>query len=294
MRQPIDRTAPGSPARRAALTQHHDGPTPRLAEASDADAASLHAQISALKVMRRRMKAFRRRKRQRAEEPEDDVSMITAETIKETSESHRYIPRLASKIGCRRDSSRCAMTHAMRESAGPRAPASLQRLHFATDHATGEPIRRLIMGPWRRDASQLRRVVACCDHLEFLDLAPCLPRYGAPWRRCGPLHLLLLADGNGPDDHALSVLAMAAASERIDGLRPLRLKALGLSEVRQRVLRRRRDMSSGSCHVHWSASTSRTVYWSEASRGASADPITPSILKEVILDRHARRTTGPV
>ena len=60
------------------------GPPPIQSADADEDAASLHAQISALKVMRRRLKAFRRRKRQRVEEPEDDVSMITAETVKET------------------------------------------------------------------------------------------------------------------------------------------------------------------------------------------------------------------
>ena len=86
------------------------------------------------------------------------------------------------------------------------------------------------MGPWRRDASQLRRVVATCDRLELLDLAPCIPRYGAPlttvWSssRSPPL-----SDGNGPDDHALELLARAATSERMDGLQPLRLKALGLA-----------------------------------------------------------------
>ena len=81
------RCGPGRP--RGAALGTMMGPPPRLASAdADADAASLHAQISALKVMRRRLRAFRTRKRQRVEEPEDDVSMITAETVKELSLIH--------------------------------------------------------------------------------------------------------------------------------------------------------------------------------------------------------------
>ena len=96
------------------------GPPPIQSADADEDAASLHAQISALKVMRRRLKAFRRRKRQRVEEPEDDVSMITAETVKETQSLYtaarvedRMPPRLLDVV----------YDACTGGSAGPRAPA---------------------------------------------------------------------------------------------------------------------------------------------------------------------------
>ncbi|CAH0380096.1 unnamed protein product [Pelagomonas calceolata] len=256
------------------------GPPPMQSADSNEDAASLHAQISALKVMRRRMKAFRRRKRQRVEEPEDDVSLITAESIRETGASLYSASRIEDRLPPRLlEVCYDARTEG---SAGPRAPLSLQRLHFAADHATGEPIRRLIMGPWRRDASQLRRVVASCDRLELLDLAPCIPRYGRV-ETVWPSSRAATTDHNGPDDYALSVLAMATR-ERIDGLRPLKLKALGLA----RCVNASSD-GIGYC-IRELLSTLERVDVSHCllERGFArcfADPITPSILKEVVLDR---------
>ena len=99
------------------------GPPPMQSADSNEDAASLHAQISALKVMRRRMKAFRRRKRQRVEEPEDDVSMITAETVKETGASLYSASRIEDRLPPRL--LEVCYDACTEGSAGPRAPASL-------------------------------------------------------------------------------------------------------------------------------------------------------------------------
>ena len=115
---------PQAPQRGAALIKMM-GPPPRLAAASvDEDAASLHAQISALKVMRRRMKAFRRgRKRQRQEQPEDDVSLITADTIRETWESLYSAARIEDRMPPRL--LEVCYDECREGSAGPRAPPSL-------------------------------------------------------------------------------------------------------------------------------------------------------------------------
>jgi hypothetical protein len=255
------------------------GPPPIQSGDADADAASLHAQISALKVMRRRLKAFRTRKRQRVEEPEDDISLITNETVKETGASLYSAARVEDRLPPRL--LEVVYDACTEGSAGPRAPASLQRLHFAKDHCPGEPIRRLVMGPWRRDASQLRRVVAHCDHLELLDLAPCLPSYGLV-ETVWPSSPVATTDGNGPDDRALSVLAMATR-ERIDGLQPLRLKALGLA----RCVNASSD-GIGYCIRELLHTLERVdVSHCLLERGFARcfrDPITPSILTEVILD----------
>merc|ERR1712147_28877 len=110
-----------------------------------------------------------------------------------------------------------------------------------------------------------------------------MPRYGAPLTTVWPSSAPSVTDGNGPDDRALELLARAATSERIDGLRPLRLKALGLARcvnassdgvayVIRELLSSLERIDASHCLLE---------------RGFARcfrDPITPAILKEVILD----------
>ena len=258
------------------------GPGARADDASDV--SSLHAQISALKVMRRRMRTFRSgRKRRRQEAAADDVSLLTAESVRETWESLYRASRLEDRAPPRLLDV-CYDAAPAAAPAGPRAAPSLQRLQLAADHELGAPLRRLGLGAWRRDARQLLRVVASCDRLERLDLAPCVRRYGSfatAWP--GLSNDGASQDANGPDDEALSVLVRAATQARVDGLDPLRLRVLGL----QRCVN---ASSRGvAAVVSQMLSTLETVDVSHCrlDRGFAQcfrNPITPAILTDIILD----------